>query len=42
MFWDVDSGGPKEPYIRVQIPMGRGNFEGRKGWLAVKYRYRLL
>ena len=28
--WDAESGGPKEPHIRwVQIPMERGNFEGK-------------
>jgi len=38
--WCMDSGGPKEPYIRlgVQIPIGRGKFEGGKRRPIVKYR----
>jgi len=38
--WVGDSDGTKEPCIRwgPDPPMGRGNFEGRKGRPIVKYR----
>jgi len=36
--WVQDSGDPKEPSMGVQIPHGKGNFEGAKGRPIVKYR----
>jgi len=38
--WVENSGGAREPCIRLgsKSPIGRGNFEGRKGHPIVKYR----